>query len=367
MKREKIFHVAGQFGVSGKLSEITPFPGGHIHESYLVRTEGRHTPDYMLQKKNKYVFRNVPAMMDNMDRVIRHLKNKISEAGGDPQRETITLIKTVHDGLFYCDDSGEYWVMCVYIRDGITYEQVNSPILASSGGRAIGRFQAMLSDFEYPLADILPGYHNMKFRYEQWDRALEQDAAGKKKEVMKEIAWIESRREKMLSFWDRIEKGLIPLRVAHNDTKISNLLFNKNHEAFCVIDLDTVMRSTVLNDFGDSIRTYANTGAEDDPDPDNVAMNMEIFKSYCEGYIPEASSFLSEAEKENMAFSAMYITFEQILRFLMDYIDGDKYYKIHFPEHNLVRTRAQYTLLASMEEQSDEMNDWINKLIDMHD
>ena len=351
---EKHWHeVAGHFDLAGKVKEITALDEGHIHESYIVRTES--STDYILQKKNKYVFRNVPAMMDNISKVTRHLKKKITDAGGNPERETITLVETKEGKLYYCDESEEYWAMCILIRDGITYQKVESVQLAVSGGKSIGRFQSMLSDFDLPLVDILPGYHNMKFRFNQWDQALADDAASRKKDLSVEIGWIEDRRKGMLEFWDLIEKEHLPRRVAHNDTKISNILFDRNQEALCVIDLDTVLRSTVLNDFGDSIRTYTNTGLEDDTDLNKVTMDLNIYNAYCRGYLAGAKAFLSETELENLAFSALYITFEQVLRFLMDYINNDKYYRIHYPEHNLVRTRAQYKLLLSMEEQYETM------------
>ena len=159
----------------------------------------------------------------------------------------------------------------------------------------------------------------------------------------------------MLNFWKLVEDGTIPARVTHNDTKISNILFNRHGEVLCVIDLDTVMNSTVLNDFGDAIRSYSNTGKEDDTDLENVSMDIELFASFAKGYLEEASSFLTENEIEYLAFSAKYITFEQVLRFLMDYIDGDHYYKTRMPEHNLIRARAQYKLLMSMEDQYDQM------------
>ena len=352
---------AEQFNLQGIIEKVTPFPGGNIHESFYVKTAGEENPDYLLQHKNQYVFRNVPAMMENIEQVTKHLKHKISESGGDPQRETITLLRTQDDKPFFCDESGEYWALCIFIKDSFTYEKVTSNKLASGGGKCVGRFQSMLSDFNKPLTDILPGYHNMKFRFTQWDQALNKDIAGRRKKLDKEIQWIEERRGKMLEFWDRIEQGRIPERVAHNDTKISNILFDKNQEAFCVIDLDTVLSSTILNDFGDSIRTYTNTGMEDDPDPGKVSMDMNIFKAYTEGYLSEALAFLSREELENLAYSALYITFEQTLRFLMDYINGDKYYKIRYPEHNIVRTRAQYKLLQSMEEQHQSMREIVKK------
>ena len=184
---------------------------------------------------------------------------------------------------------------------------------------------------------------------------MKRDAAGRVKDLTEEIGWIESRKEEMLSFWSLVETGVIPTRVTHNDTKISNILFDKDGEVLCVIDLDTCMSSTSLNDFGDAIRSYANTSTEDDRDLSRVSLSMEMFKAYTEGYLSYRKDTLTPAELEYLAFSARYITYEQVLRFLMDYIDGDIYYKTNAPDHNLVRTHAQYKLLCSMEEQYREM------------
>lgn len=166
-----------------------------------------------------------------------------------------------------------------------------------------------------------------------------------------------------MDFWKLVEDGIIPTRISHNDTKINNILFSKSGEVLCVIDLDTVLSSTVLNDFGDAIRFYTNTGKEDDPNPGNVSMDKEIFKAFTKGYLEEAASFLTDKEIEYIPFSARYITYEQVLRFLMDYIDGDNYYKTKSPDHNLIRTRAQYKLLLSIEEQYDEMKKVVKELL----
>jgi Ser/Thr protein kinase RdoA (MazF antagonist) len=214
-----------------------------------------------------------------------------------------------------------------------------------------------------PLTDILPGFHNIRIRFEQWDDVLQRDPVGRKAKVKEEIDWIDSRREEMLNFRKLVEDGTIPTRVSHNDTKINNILFDKNGEVLCVIDLDTVLNSTVLNDFGDAIRFYTNTGKEDDEKLDNVTMDMEMFRAFAKGYLEEAASFLTEKELEYLAFSAKYITYEQVLRFLMDYIDGDNYYKTKSEDHNLVRTRAQYKLLTDMEEKFNAMNDAIKELV----
>ena len=192
---------------------------------------------------------------------------------------------------------------------------------------------------------------------------LAKDPVGRKKHVLKEIGWIESRRDEMLALWNKFETGELPVRVTHNDTKISNILFDKQGNVLCVIDLDTVLSSMCLNDYGDAIRSYTNAGKEDDENPDNVYIKMDIFEGYTAGYLSEAITFLTPAEIENLAFSAKYITFEQVLRFLMDYIDGDNYYRVKNDTHNLIRTHAQYKLLRSMDENYGKMCEIVNRLV----
>ena len=236
--------------------------------------------------------------------------------------------------------------------------------LAYQGGLGLGQFHLLVSDFKEPLSEVIKGFHNIRWRFTQWDEALKADKAGRVKELGEEISWIESRRERMLSFWEKFENGTIPVRVTHNDSKISNFLFNKaDGSLLCAIDLDTMMSSTLLNDMGDALRSYTNTGAEDETDLSKVSMSMPMFEAYLKGYLTKMGEHLSPSEIEYLAFSGIYITYEQTLRFLMDYIDGDSYYKIKYPEHNLVRTRAQYKLLCSMEEQLPQMNAFIRKTL----
>lgn len=355
-------NIEKHFSFEGTVKETRPLGEGLINDTYFVETEG-DSPNYILQRKNKNIFKDVPAMMENIQKVTTHLKKKIAAQGGDLLREALTVIPTVDNKLYYQDEEGEYWAACLFIEDTITYEFADSPELASQGGKGIGKFQAMLADMKEPLADILPGFHNMRFRFKQWDEVLAKDPVGRKAQVQKEIEWIESRREEMLALWAKAESGEIPTRVTHNDTKISNILFDKQGRVLCVIDLDTVLSSIVLNDYGDAIRSYTNAGKEDDENLDNVYIKMDIFEGYTEGYLSETISFLTPAEIENLAFSAKYITFEQVLRFLMDYIDGDNYYKVKNEKHNLVRTHAQYKLLQSMEENYDKMCAIVDKLV----
>jgi hypothetical protein len=354
--------IARQFRLKGSVKKVVALGEGFINDTFIIHTEG-NSPNYILQRKNKKVFSPIPAMMENIEKVCSHIKAKVEKAGGDPMREAMTVIPANDGKLYFLDEEEEYWAVSLFIDDTIAYEAAETPELAYAGGKGIGKFQALVSDLKEPLTDILPGFHNIRIRYEQWDDVLRRDPAGRKVKVAEEICWIESRRKEMMDFWKRVEDGTIPTRVSHNDTKINNILFDKNGKVLCVIDLDTVLNSTVLNDFGDAIRYYTNTGKEDDINLDNVSMDMKIFKAFARGYLEEASLFLTPKEKEYLAFSARYITCEQVLRFLMDYIDGDNYYKIKSQEHNLVRTRAQYKLLASMEDQYDEMKIVISELV----
>lgn len=352
---DKLSKICNEFKLEGTVQSVKPLGEGFINDTLLIKTVDPTTPNYILQRKNKSIFTDIPAMMDNIRRVTEHLKKKIIAAGGDPMREAMTVVPTKDGKLCYKDEEGEYWAVCVFISDTTDYQKADTPELAYQGGKGIGKFQAMLSDFKEPLADILPGFHNIRFRFKQWDEVLAKDPAGRKASVLKEIGWIESRRDEMLKFWSLVENGQIPTRVTHNDTKINNILFDKAGNVLCVIDLDTVLSSTCLNDYGDAIRSYTNTGLEDDENLDHVSMSIDIFRGYTKGYLSETAKFLNQNEIDHLAFSAKYITYEQVLRFLMDYIDGDKYYKVKSDRHNLVRTHAQYKLLQSMENQYDEM------------
>lgn len=352
--------IARNFKLEGQVEEVKPLGEGFINDTFIIKTVG-DSPNYILQRKNKNIFSPIPAMMDNIQKVCLHIKKKVEQAGGDPLREAMTIIPGTDGKLYFLDEEDEYWAVCLFINDTIAYDAAETPELAYAGGKGIGKFQSLVADLNEPLVNILPGFHDIRYRFKQWDAVLSKDPVGRKAQVAEEIAWIEDRKEEMLNFWKMVEEGIIPTRISHNDTKINNILFDKKGDVLCVIDLDTVLSSTVLNDFGDAMRFYTNTGLEDDENLDNVSMNLEIYKAFAKGYLEEAGSFLTEKELEYLAFSAKYITYEQVLRFLMDYIDGDNYYKTKSPEHNLIRTRAQYKLLQSMEEQYGQMQQAIKE------
>ena len=358
MTHERLLYIAEQFAIEGEIVAIEALGEGFINDTYIVTTAGSAS-DYILQRKNHVVFPDVPGMMQNIKAVTEHIKAKVA----DPMRETLTVIPA-NDGKLYVQDGENFWAVCLFIPDTSSYDRADSPALAYQGGVGIGRFQALLADFDKPLNETIKGFHNIRWRFQQWDETIAADPAGRVKDLQQEIEWVESRREEMLSFWSKVETGEIPTHVTHNDTKISNILFDRpTGNVLCAIDLDTVMSSTSLNDFGDAIRSYTNTGAEDDKCLDNVEMSIDMFRAYAEGYLSEQRDSMCASEKEWLAFAGRYITFEQVLRFLMDYIDGDKYYKTAYADHNLVRTRAQYKLLQSMERQYEEMCAIVKSLV----
>ena len=344
--------IVSQFATEGATRCVRPLGEGFINDTYLVYVEGEEEPKYLLQTKNHKVFPDVPAMMDNILKVTGHIKAKAA----DPLRETLTIIPAKDGKLYFKDADGCFWAMCLFIRGTKSYFTADSPEMARQGGIGLGKFHKAVSDMKEPLVEIIKGFHNIRWRFTQWDESLKADKAGRVASLSEEIGWIESRRQQMLDFWSLYENGVIPTRITHNDTKISNFLFEaESGELLCAIDLDTAMSSTLLNDVGDALRSYTNTAAEDEPDLSKVSMSMDMYKAYIGGYLSQAGDALAPIEKDYLAFSGLYITFEQTLRFLMDYIDGDTYYKIAYPEHNLVRTHSQYALLTSMEEQYEKM------------
>lgn len=346
------------FALDGKAVEVKPLGDGFINDTFVVKTDGPRR--YILQRKNKYVFPDVPAMMDNIVAVTSHIKKKVQ----DPLRETLTVVPATDGKYYFQTPDGEFWAVCLFIEDTVTNDVASTPDMARQGGLGIGHFQALLSDFDKPLAEVIKGFHNIRWRFVQWDEALKANKAGRIDGLSEEIAFIEGRRQEMLDFWKLVEDGVLPMRVTHNDTKLSNFLFDKaTGKVLCAIDLDTVMSSTSLNDVGDAIRSYANNTVEDDPDYSKVWIRLDMYEAYMDGYLSERKTTLSESEKEWMAFAPLYITYEQVLRFLMDYIDGDVYYKIKYPEHNLVRTRSQMALLRSMEDNYPEMRKIVAELL----
>ena len=354
--------IVNQFKTEGRVTSIEPFGSGHINDSYLVTTNPESAPDYVLQRINHHIFRNVPELTNNILKVTGHLRQKLLCKSADLSYfKVIQLTQTKKGEFFLHDPDGNYWRLYDYIAGSRSYDLVASGELAFEGGKAFGVFQFLTSDIDASsLFDIIPDFHNISKRIASFRAVVLNDPAGRVKEVLPEISFIEDRADEMHTIQRLGEQGIIPLRVTHNDTKFNNILFNELNESISVVDLDTVMPGYILYDFGDAIRTGASTAAEDEADLLKVAIDLTLFKAYAEGYLAIARNFLNKAETDHLAFSAKFMTYIIGLRFLTDYLDGDHYYKTGFPGHNLQRARTQFKLLASMEKHFLKMQEIID-------
>lgn len=362
MDNTKMNDIVARFDIRGEVSAVEPVGNGWINDTYRIRTASDTTPDYILQRINHYVFRDVELMQRNIERITSHIRAKLIAAGEkEIDRKVLRLVPT-REGALYWFDGNDYWRMMVFIARSVTHETMNAE-LARLTGEMFGRFQAMLSDLpEGALGESIPDFHNMEFRVEQFREAIAADPAGRLAQTRALVDELLARSEAMCLPQRLYREGKLPKRVTHCDTKVNNLLFDENDDPLCVIDLDTTMPGFVLSDFGDFIRTGANTGAEDDPDLDKVEVNMEIFRAFARGYLSSAGEFLTPLERELLPFGAKMLTYMQTIRFLTDYLNGDVYYKIKFPEHNLQRSHAQFKLLRSIEQKEREMNEFIASL-----
>ena len=300
-------------------------------------------------------------LQDNIEKVTNHIRKKlIAKNETDVDRKVLNFIKIKEDKNYYYDGE-KYWRLMTFISDSYTYQSV-TPEYSYTAGLAFGEFQSMLSDIDETLGETIPNFHNIELRLTQLREAVEKDAVGRAKEVVYYINEIEKRAETMCLAEHLYREGKLPKRICHCDTKVNNMLFDKEGNVLCVIDLDTVMPSFIFSDFGDFLRSAANTGAEDDRDLNNIDFNMEIFEAFTKGYIEGTKSFLLPIEKENLPYAAKLFPYMQTVRFLADYINGDTYYKIQYPEHNLVRTEAQWKLFECAEQKESLMRDFINSL-----
>jgi Ser/Thr protein kinase RdoA (MazF antagonist) len=352
------------FEADGTFLNGEPYGSGHIHDTFRIETVEKEKDDYILQRLNNKVFKNIPELQHNIERVTVHLRNKLEQIpGSDIKRECLRLIPSRDGKTWISDNEGNFWRMYIFISNHHSYNVVDNPDKAFEGGKAIGRFQAMLSDMPGgPIFETIPWFHDIEKRLETFNNKMKEDPAVRVKEVGREIDQILTRAEEMKIILKLGRDGKIPLRITHNDTKFNNILLDENDKALCVIDLDTVMPGYIHYDFGDAIRTAANTASEDEEDLSKINMDINLFKAYSEGYLSETIETLNDIEKEFLAFAPRLITYTIAVRFLTDFIDGDNYFKIHHKLHNLQRTRAQLKLVMSMEEQYGEMKRIIRNL-----
>lgn len=342
-------NIISQFAITNAVAEPQPLKIGFINDSYIVRAANPGETSYFLQRINHHIFQDVEGLQQNIYRVTEHIRRRLIAAGEtDVDRKVLRLIPTKDGKLYYRTPEGDYWRVYVQIENASSQEKV-TPESAELAGRAFGRFQRQLSDLPFSeLCESIPNFHNMEFRLQQLHEAVAADRA-RRVEATRDILEQITRREDAMCLAERLfREGKLPKRINHCDTKVNNMLFDEEGNPLCIVDLDTVMPGYVLSDFGDFMRTAANTGAEDDPNLDNIHVDLDIFEAYTRGYLSEAT-FLTDLEKQLLPYGCRLLSYMQAVRFYTDYLNGDTYYKILYPEHNLVRTRAQLRLLEEQE------------------
>jgi hypothetical protein len=343
-----IVKIINQFELTGIQVNARLWGEGHIHETYLVETKDHH-PDYILQKINHKVFRNIPGMMENIEAVTNHIRSKLAGLPGhNSDLESLTLVYTRASQSFYIDEKQEYWRMYVFIPDAFSLLRIAETGQAFEAGKAIGFFQAMLADLDTQLVDTIPDFHNIDYRISQYYDAKENDPAGRVALVPDNILFVERRFGLMKSYYASLKEKAV-VRATHNDTKVNNVLFDRHNKALCLIDLDTVMPGYVHFDYGDALRTMANTALEDERDLGKVLFNKEVYEAFTKGYLLEAGGFLNQYELRLLPYAPIYLTFLIGLRFLTDHLNGDVYFRIHHPGHNLERAKVQFKLVEEME------------------
>ena len=355
--------IASLFDIDQKPTQFRPFGSGHIHDTWVLSDEKQDL--FILQRVNTRVFPDPEAIAENISLVSSHIKAKLARENiSDPERHVLSIIPSKKGKAGIWDEAATFWRMFPFIEQTFTVDRAETPQQAYEAARAFGRFQYWLDDMEAArLNTIIPDFHNIQKRYQSFKQAVEADAVGRKKLLTAEITFaleVEYLGDKIASLLARHQ---LPLRVTHNDTKINNALLDKQTgKGLCVIDLDTLMPGTALYDFGDMIRTFIPSVDEDEKDLSQLAIRMDIFQALAKGYLSHTQAILTDTEKENLVYSGQLLTLLMGIRFLTDYLMGDVYYKIKYPEHNLVRCRNQFALLRELLERKGEMEEMIERI-----
>lgn len=342
------------------VSKIEPLTSGLINKTYKVETAGKDSCDYILQCINHQVFQDVDLLQHNIECVTRHIRRKLEEAHETDIRRKVLRFAKADNGKTYHFDGEHYWRVCEFIPDSQTLDAV-TPETSYLVGLKFGEFEAMLADLPEKLGETIPDFHNMEFRMRQLREAVAGNAAGRLDKVKALVDEIEKDADEMCRAEQLYREGKLPKRICHCDTKVSNMMFDKDGRVLCVIDLDTTMPSFVFSDFGDFLRSAANTAPEDEPDLDKIHFNMEIFKAFTKGYLESTRSFLTPLEKEMLPYAVKLFPYMQTVRFLADYLNGDTYYQISYPEHNYVRTLAQFKLYQETKKAEPEIRKFLNE------
>ena len=344
------------FQRGGNIVSVEQFTAGLINATYLIETD--KSEKYILQKINTFVFKKPNELMFNIVGVTKHITEKIKENGGDYKRENLNFLPCDNGEYYFRDENNGAWRLYIYVDEALTYNKPKNDDTFRNAGRSFGRFMKLLDGYPADtLHETIKNFHYTPARYENFLRAVKADIKGRKAVCEDEIQFVIDRKADTHKLTDLITEGVLPLRVTHNDTKLNNVLFDiKTDKGICVIDLDTIMPGLSLYDFGDSIRSGANTAAEDEADLSKVGIDLNLFEVYVDGFLSETAESLNDAEIENLAYGAKLMTFECGIRFLTDYLEGDVYFRTTHPEHNIIRARNQFKLVADMEAHMDEMN-----------
>ncbi|MBQ8047528.1 MAG: aminoglycoside phosphotransferase family protein [Prevotella sp.] len=355
MEEKQLKEIVGKFQTTGKADSIVPLGNGLINDTFLVKTAEQDSPDYVLQRINHAIFTDVPLLQHNIETVTDHLRKKGAA--------TLTFVQTEDGKTFMQNGDGTYWRMSVFIPDTQTISEVTTAT-SYDCGKSFAAFELMLVDLSEPLGEPIPDFHNMELRLRQLQEAVSSDAAGRVKEVCQVLEDLANYAEEMTKAERLHREGMLPKRICHCDTKVNNMLFDREGKVLCVIDLDTVMPSFVFSDYGDFLRTAASTQPEDSKDLDAIRFRMDIFEAFTRGYIEGARPFLTPLEVEMLPYAVSLFPYMQCVRFLTDYINGDTYYKIMYPTHNLVRALNQQRLFHETLNCQDEMRKIIQECYD---
>lgn len=361
----KIIKIANKFNLPCEISSVSPIGNGHINDTFLISVVSSEEK-FVLQRINHTIFKSPENLIENIERVILHLRKKISASNGDPTRETLTFMPVRCENsqykYMYIAPEGEYYRVYRYIKDTVTYNKATVTLFRQSG-LAFGLFAARLSDFDASsLHEVIPNFHNTRSRFDDLQKSIALDKMGRAASIQELIGFV-SKHKNLITV---LQDANLPVRVTHNDTKLNNVMFDKaSGEAICVIDLDTVMPGLALYDFGDAIRFGASSAEEDEQDLGRVSVDLELFEAFTGGYLHHMRNVLTLGEIDLLATSAQVLTFECGIRFLKDYLDGDIYFKADFPEHNLVRAKTQFKLVCDMEQKFSEMKKIVEKFCNL--
>lgn len=359
MEEKNLLQLVSHFDVQGTVKSVKPLGNGLINDTYKVAMNEEDAPAYVLQRINNAIFKDVELLQSNIEAVTAHLRKKLEEKQvADIDRRVLHFIKAQTGKTYWREADDTYWRMMRFIPNAFTYETVNEEY-SHAAGLAFGEFEAALVDLPQQLGETIPDFHNMELRARQLKEAVQNNPIKRLSVVESMVEELNRNMEEMCKAEQLHRDGKLPKRICHCDTKVNNMMFDADGNILCVIDLDTVMPSYVFSDYGDFLRTGANFTAEDDPNLANVGFNMDIFKAFTKGYLTSAGAFLTPIEREHLPFAAKLFPFMQCVRFLTDYINGDVYYKIKYPEHNLDRAKNQLALFNSVCSHEEEMKNFI--------